>query len=261
MRSLSKYRYLSITVAVALALTWLLALAALWNSLLSSEVKKEGWVLFFMVLVLISGMFLFYLAYKSADEAGLESAKKQAWDAGRAEIVQEIEKKKKLESEKKIVESDLQKTVDTILAGTHGTRSENTYCNKLLTSLSREMGFVQAVIYVKKPKENIFVPVGSYALTERKPEPFKEGETLPGQAAANKTMSVLYDIPEKYFVVSSGLGSAQPKYLLLVPVIYKNESIAVLELAAFTKPDAATTNILDKILSEVGEKLNKFITA
>ncbi len=72
---------------------------------------------------------------------------------------------------------------------------------------------------------------------------------------------VIYDIPENYFIVSSGLGSSQPRYLILAPVVFNDEPIAVLELAAFKKPDESTTRILDKVLSEVGQKLNKFITA
>jgi two-component system chemotaxis sensor kinase CheA len=71
---------------------------------------------------------------------------------------------------------------------------------------------------------------------------------------------ILYDVPENYFIISSGLGSSQPRYLLIAPVLLNNETIAVLELAAFKKPDENTSRILEKVLSEVGHKLNKFIT-
>jgi GAF domain-containing protein len=261
MTNLSKYRSLSIITAVALGVTWLLSMAALWNSLLTTEAKHEGWVVAFMIFVLFAGAYLFFLAYRSSDATGLEQAVKQAHEQGRTEVLQEIERKRKEENEKLIQETDLRLKVDTVLAGVTGTRNENTLCNKLLSSLSREMGFVQGIMYIKDKKEKVFKPAGNYALTERQPEPFAEGETLPGQAAQNKSITVLYDIPENYFTVASGLGNSQPGFLILAPIVNENESIGVLELAAFTKPDATTTTILENILTEVGPKLNKFITA
>ena len=262
MATLSKYRTLSITAVIVLAVTWLLSLAALWNSLYNiSEVKKEGWVVFFMILVLMSAFIIFYLAYINTDSTALEQVKKKAFESGKSEVLQEIEKRRRAENEQKNEETDFQSIVSNILSAVNSARSESGLCNKLLTALSKELGFVQGIVYVLNRKENNYYPAGEYALTDRKPQPFKEGESLPGQAAMNKSMTILYDIPEKYFVVSSGLGSSQPGYLVLVPVVHEKESIAVLELASFRKPDALTGKILDKVLSEVGPKINKFITA
>jgi hypothetical protein len=261
MTNLSKNRSLSIIAAGIMALTWLSAFAALWNSLLTSDVKKEGWVVFFMILVLISGALLFYLAYISADEAGVEQIRKDAFETGRSEVLQEFEKTKKAEAEQLNEANDFQKIIDDILASVHGTRSESTFCNKLLAALARELEIVQGIMYVTDKKEKIFRPVGEYALTDRKPEPFKPGDNLAGQVALNKSMDIHYDIPEKYFTVASGLGKGQPKYLIVAPLVHDNETIAVLELAAFKKPDEVTRKILDQVLSETGLKLNKLITA
>jgi two-component system chemotaxis sensor kinase CheA len=74
-------------------------------------------------------------------------------------------------------------------------------------------------------------------------------------------MMILYDIPEQYFIVSSGLGTSQPRFLLIVPVLFNEESVAVLELAAFRKPDDLTGKILNKVSSELGIRLNKFAVA
>jgi two-component system chemotaxis sensor kinase CheA len=74
-------------------------------------------------------------------------------------------------------------------------------------------------------------------------------------------MMILYDIPEDYFNVVSGLGSAKPRFLLVVPVISGEACIAVLELAAFKKPDAITGRLLQKVADALGARLSKYVVA
>jgi two-component system chemotaxis sensor kinase CheA len=123
------------------------------------------------------------------------------------------------------------------------------------------MGFVQGILYLKKNGSDAFEVSGEYALTGRKPEPFKIGETLAGAVADSKSVMVISDIPESYFSVSSGLGSSKPRYLVLAPVLYQEQCVAVLELAAFKKPDETTGRVLTKLSSELGIRLNKFVGA
>jgi len=261
MANVSKYRKISVIAMILMATVWLSAMAILWNTLLPSEVKHQGWIYFFLIMIFGIGFLLFYIAYISADSSILEKIKKEAYASGKIELLEETEKKKQEELKQKNEDENEQKTIDAILAGIHNVRSGNGLCNKLLISLAKEIEIVQGIMYVKNSKDSLFSPVAEYALTNRKPDAFLEGDTLPGQTAQNKTMSVLYDVPENYFTVSSGLGTSQPKYLLLVPVVIKEECIAVLELAAFRKPSEKTGIILDKVLSEIGPKLHKLITA
>jgi hypothetical protein len=261
MPNLSKYRKLSVTAMIVMAVSWLFGLGALWNSILTTEAKHEGWIIVFMLLVLIIGLLLFYISYITTDIAASEKMRKEAFESGKAEIIQEIERKSKEESTQKAGMDDLQAAVDAILSGLQGARAQHGLCNKVLGNLAREMGFVQGIIYVKNKNEEMFNPSGEYALTDRKPQPFKAGETLPGQVAESKSLMVINDIPENYFVVSSGLGSSQPRCLILSPVLLNNETIAVLELASFKKPDERTHEILNKVSSELGPKLKKFISA
>ncbi len=64
---------------------------------------------------------------------------------------------------------------------------------------------------------------------------YEFGEGLIGQAAAGGRSLYVDDVPEGYIKIVSGLGSASPKYLLIVPV--KNEGsgvLGVIEIASFT---------------------------
>lgn len=259
MINLSKYRKLSVFAVIILVITWFSAMAAFWNSLLTTDARNEGWVVLFMILTFFAGIFLFYFAFVSADPLKIEMLRKEAYESGKSEIIQETERKKQSHHEQQVKDEDIQKVVDAVLAGVNSARSENGVCNKLLAGLAREMGFVQGVMYLRKGTD--FIPSGEYALTDRKPEPFREGETIAGQAVSNKAITIINDIPENYFTISSGLGKSSPGHLLLAPVEFNNETIAVLELAVFTKPDNSTEKILLQILSEAGSKLNKFITA
>jgi methyl-accepting chemotaxis protein len=63
---------------------------------------------------------------------------------------------------------------------------------------------------------------------------YEFGEGLIGQAAAEGRTLYVDDIPDGYIKIISGLGSASPRYLLIVPVKNQNEVLGVMEMAAFT---------------------------
>jgi len=262
MINLSKYRKLSYLGMIGLAVSLLLSFAALWNSLLSGNVKHEGWVVFFFLISFLIAVFLFILAYNLSDSKALENFRMVAFEAGKNEIIQDIEKRNQAEKKDlRTDEKDIEKIIAGILSGIQGTRTITGLCNKILSNLSKHMDFVQGIMYVKESKGELFNVTGEYALTDRKPQPFKSGENLTGQVAVSKSPMVVLDVPEDYFTVSSGLGSSKPRFLLLVPVFFKEECIAVLELAAFKKPDDITVKILNKVTSELGIRLNKFVVA
>jgi len=68
---------------------------------------------------------------------------------------------------------------------------------------------------------------------------FEFGEGLIGQAAASGKTLYVDDIPEGYIKIISGLGSASPKFILIVPVKQLEKVIGVIEIASFT---AVTTD-------------------
>lgn len=259
MMDLSKYRKLSVLAVIVMVIAWLSALVAYWNRVINTGTQLNGWVVLFMFLVLCTGGLLFYLAYISNDSLKMETLQKESYEKGKSEILQELGRKKQEENDQQVDDADIKNMADKVLAGINAVRTENSLCNRLLAGLAREMGFVQGVMYIKK--ESIFYPAGEYALTERKPEPFREGETITSQAVSGKSITVIYDIPENYFNIASGLGSSAPKVLLLAPVVNNNETIAVLELAAFRKPDALAEKVLEMVLTEAGSKLNKLLSA
>jgi CheY-like chemotaxis protein/HAMP domain-containing protein len=75
---------------------------------------------------------------------------------------------------------------------------------------------------------------GTYAFTFRKnmSNRIKPGEGLVGQAALEKKTIVLARVPDDYIVVSSGLGEAPPRHVVVTPILHEGELRGVLEVGS-----------------------------
>ena len=98
-----------------------------------------------------------------------------------------------------------------------------------------------AVLRQRKPDggEADLQLLASYAHRERKRvnARIKEGEGLVGQVAFEKERILLTDVPDDYIVrtmkISSGLGEATPRNIVVLPVLFEKQVKAVIELASF----------------------------
>jgi PAS domain S-box-containing protein len=59
------------------------------------------------------------------------------------------------------------------------------------------------------------------------------GEGLLGQAFLEKETTIIQRLPEGYTTIASGLGEASPRQLILIPLVYNQQAMGVLEMAAF----------------------------
>jgi nitrate/nitrite-specific signal transduction histidine kinase len=64
---------------------------------------------------------------------------------------------------------------------------------------------------------------------------FEITEGLVGRCAFEKLPVYLNEIPEDYIKLTSGLGGAEPNYLLLVPLIINENVLGVIEVASFNE--------------------------
>jgi hypothetical protein len=63
---------------------------------------------------------------------------------------------------------------------------------------------------------------------------FEFGEGLVGQAASGGKTLYIDEVPDGYIKIISGLGSASPEYLLIVPFKNNDRVLGVMEIASFT---------------------------
>ncbi|WP_241562684.1 HAMP domain-containing protein [Streptomyces hoynatensis] len=62
---------------------------------------------------------------------------------------------------------------------------------------------------------------------------FRPGESLVGTAAEERRMIQMGPTPEGYLKISSGLGEAPPAQVIVLPVLFEDRVLGVLELASF----------------------------
>jgi len=207
------------------ALLFILSVFVIWHifSANSESQNNTGVVISFGVLVL-SVLFLFILAFTMKTEVVYKEKKLKKEEDIKSEIQENFKNETGIKIKKLIKDLRYIKF------------SEN-FAEDVLKAFAKEFYFVRGMLYVKE--NNKYKLKATYAeYPGEHPREFSEGEGITGQAAKNKKISVITDIPEDYINVVSGLGACSPPNMILIPFIRNDESIAVLEAAAFEKfPD------------------------
>ncbi len=82
------------------------------------------------------------------------------------------------------------------------------------------------------------------------------GEGLIGQAVSGARTLYVDEVPEGYVKIISGLGSASPKYLLIVPVKKDEKVLGVLEIASFTPINEDQKKFVEESARLVAESIS-----
>ncbi|MDF2774246.1 MAG: ATP-binding region ATPase domain protein, partial [Geminicoccaceae bacterium] len=100
--------------------------------------------------------------------------------------------------------------------------------------------------------------IASYAYKERKHlnNVWYLGEGLVGQAALEKKPILLTNVPPDYIQITSGLGEAPPKNIIVLPILFEGEVKAVVELASFLPFSQIHQTFLDQLQESIGVVLN-----
>ncbi|HEU4799405.1 MAG TPA: response regulator, partial [Gemmatimonadales bacterium] len=88
---------------------------------------------------------------------------------------------------------------------------------------------------------------------------FRLGEGLVGQCAADRRIMIISEIPQDYIRISSGLGAAAPRNIVVLPVLFEGNVKAVLELATFEPMDEIRLSFLEQLAESIGIVLNTII--
>jgi CheY-like chemotaxis protein/HAMP domain-containing protein len=103
--------------------------------------------------------------------------------------------------------------------------------------------------------------IASYAYKKRKSSTnrFTLGEGLVGQAALERKSILLTQAPEDYIAISSGLGESVPVNIVVLPVLFEDQVMAVIELASFEPFGDVHQTFLDQLTETIGVVLNTII--
>lgn len=82
------------------------------------------------------------------------------------------------------------------------------------------------------------------------------GEGLIGAVAQEKKMFYTDRIPDDYLSITSGLGRANPRYLLIMPILLNDEVFGILELASFHEIPDYQIRFVERVAENTATTLN-----
>jgi signal transduction histidine kinase/CheY-like chemotaxis protein/HAMP domain-containing protein len=141
-----------------------------------------------------------------------------------------------------------------------GQRDLSAVCKRILTELAPLVKMQHAVFYIDETdnEEQILKLYASYGFQERKhiSNRFKPGEGLLGQCLLEKQRILLTDVPDDYVRINSGLGEAKPLNIVILPILFEGNALAVLELASFNRFNEMYLSFLDQLSESIGIVIN-----
>jgi len=103
--------------------------------------------------------------------------------------------------------------------------------------------------------------IASYGYKARKSvaNRFAFGEGLVGQAALEGKSILITQAPEDYIRVTSGLGEAAPVNIVVMPILFEDQVMAVIELASLRAFSEVNQSFLEQLTETIGVVLNAII--
>ncbi|MDF2143901.1 HAMP domain-containing protein [Knoellia sp. p5-6-4] len=105
--------------------------------------------------------------------------------------------------------------------------------------------------------------IASYGYRPRAgvPDTFGFGEGLVGQSALGREPILVTDVPSDYIRISSGLGEASPLTIIILPVVFEEQVLGVVELASFVPFSVVHIQFLEQLMEIIGVSLNAIIAS
>jgi len=118
-------------------------------------------------------------------------------------------------------------------------------------------------IYNDDEAENIhFELLATYAFNRQKfiKKQIMLGEGLVGTCALEKQTIYLSEIPDSYIEITSGLGEAKPRCLLIVPLLIEEKVLGIIELASFKEIEQYQIDFIEKLAQSIASTLTSVRT-
>ena len=150
-------------------------------------------------------------------------------------------------------------SLDSVKANLQQAEGEKEILQSGLQAISKQLEAGQGAIYgvqEEDGKRSLELKSG-YALSigESTVIRYEFGEGLIGQSAVSGRTLYIDDVPNGYIKIISGLGSASPGYLLIVPVKKQEQVKAIIELASFTPLSEDQRKFVEESAQLIAEKI------
>jgi ABC-type multidrug transport system fused ATPase/permease subunit len=202
--------------------------------------------IFYFIAILFSVFFLFLIALIETEHRSKK---------GKSRVKKAASKTEEPEENNEPVEK-LSEVVDTLLKNLQSTTTAKAFGEILLKNFAEEFSIVRGIFYKKKLGSNHFEIAAAYAgYAIDYTKSLEEGVGITGQTALNKKPEYIQSIADGYIPVVSGLGSASASHLLILPFVKGNETVGIIELAAFEPFPENYAELWNKINKPLAEKI------
>lgn len=180
----------------------------------------------------------------------------------------EMASRQALQAEKdKLLEQDWLKThYARVLEKIQGVRDIYTFGKALLNEVVPILEAQLGLFYTKEhhsnnhntEKRTELTLTASYAYNQRQSlsNRYGFGEGLVGQSALEKTPILITDPPGDYLKIDTGFSQVVPAQIQVIPLIFENEVLGVLEIATLKPFTSLQQSLLDQITANLGIFIN-----
>lgn len=123
---------------------------------------------------------------------------------------------------------------------------------------SRHVGACAGAIFLHDPNTRTNTMLSSFChegdnILSRQ---YADGESIVGQVARDKQTILLKEVPADDALVTSGTMRALTKEILVVPLVYNNSLVGILELASLSGFDAIKCEFIDLVAQQIAISMN-----
>src|ERR1700678_2205878 len=144
-----------------------------------------------------------------------------------------------------------------------GHRDLEVVAELIMEELAPLMGALHGTFFLTEQagNESRLRLIAGYGLRADKNAPiqYRIGQSLIGQVAKSKRPIVVEEIPSGYIKISSGLGEAPPSNLAVMPILFEDQVLGVVELASFGTFTPIQIDFLEQFAETLGITVNAII--
>jgi methyl-accepting chemotaxis protein len=152
-------------------------------------------------------------------------------------------------------------TLDSVVSTISTSTDEQSLLEQWLEAVGKQLDVGQGALYrlSNNNGQRVMELKCGYALSlgESTVIQYEVGEGLIGQAAASGNTLLVDDIPEGYIKIISGLGSASPRFILIVPIKSQETVLGIIELASFHGFSEDQRRYVEEAAALLAEKISK----
>jgi signal transduction histidine kinase/HAMP domain-containing protein/ActR/RegA family two-component response regulator len=145
-----------------------------------------------------------------------------------------------------------------------GHRDLGTVAELIMTELIPTVGAQHGAFFLAETIDGetslrLIAGYGLRAASTEAPSQVRLGQSLIGQVAKTKRPIVVTDAPAGYVRIASGLGEAPPVNLIVLPIVFEDQVLGVIEAGSFSRFTQVHQDFLAQLMETIGVSVNTII--